>query len=114
MKARDGLRTAAHDALDAGNRLDAAGDWVSALKKYDQAHEVDPATPGLDEAVRRVRDKMRVAGTDALKRARQYDALGRPLDALKEYEKAAQWLPPDDPNREIAKARAEQLKAGSR
>jgi len=114
VKARDGLRNAARDALDAGNRLDAAGDWVGALKKYDQAHDVDPATPGLDEAVRRVRDKMRVAGNDALKRARQYDALGRPLDALKEYEKAAQWLPADDPNREIARARAEQLKAGSR
>lgn len=112
VKARDGLRAAAHDAMDAGNRLDAAGDWIGALRKYDQAREIDASTPGLDEAVKRVREKMRVAGNDALKRARQYDALGRPLDALKEYEKAAQWLPAEDPNREVARTRAEQLKAG--
>jgi tetratricopeptide (TPR) repeat protein len=112
VKARDGLRAAAHDALDAGNRLDAAGDWISALRKFDQAREIDAATPGLDDAVKRVKEKMRVAGNDALKRARQYDALGRPLDALKEYEKAAQWLPAEDPNREAARTRADQLKAG--
>jgi len=112
VKARDGLRAAAHDAVDAGNRLDAAGDWMGALRKYEQAREIDTAAPGLDEAVKRVRDKMRVAGNDALKRARQYDALGRPVDALKEYEKAAQWLPVEDPNREVARNRADQLKAG--
>ena len=29
---------------------------------------------------------------------------------VREYEKAVQWLPPDDPNRQIARSRIEQLK----
>jgi hypothetical protein len=29
---------------------------------------------------------------------------------VKEYEKAFQWLPPDDPNREAARTRVDQLK----
>jgi tetratricopeptide (TPR) repeat protein len=97
--------------IDAGNKLDATGDWLSALKKYDQAREIDRTVPGLDDAVKRVRDKMHVAGSNALRRARQFDALGRFADALTEYEKAAQWLSPDDANQQIARGRADQLKA---
>ena len=111
VKAREGLRTAAVEMIDAGNKLDATGDWVSALKKYDQAREIDRTVPGLDEAVKRVRDKMHAAGGNALRRARQFDALGRFADALPEYEKAALWLSPDDPNQQIARGRADQLKA---
>jgi tetratricopeptide (TPR) repeat protein len=114
MKAREGLRGAAADMIEAGNKLDAAGDWVSALKKYDQAREIDRAAPGLDDAVKRVRDKMHAAGGNALRRARQFDALGRFADALTEYEKAALWLAPDDPNQQIARGRADQLKARQR
>jgi predicted component of type VI protein secretion system len=111
VKAREGLRTAAVEMIDAGNKLDATGDWVSALKKYDQAREIDRSVPGVDDAVKRVRDKMHAAGGNALRRARQFDALGRFADALTEYEKAAQWLSPDDPNQQIARGRADQLKA---
>jgi tetratricopeptide (TPR) repeat protein len=111
VKAREGLRAAAADALESGNKLDAAGDWVSALRRYEQAREIDRAVPGLEEAIKRVRDKMHTAGLAALRRARQFDALGRFAEALSEYEKAAQWLSPDDPNQQIAKGRADQLKA---
>jgi tetratricopeptide (TPR) repeat protein len=114
VKAREGLRAAAAEAIDSGNKLDAAGDWVSALKKYDQAREIDRAVPGLEDAIKRVRDKMHTAGVNALRRARQFDALGRFADALIEYEKAAQWLSPDDPNQQIARGRADQLKARQR
>ncbi len=114
VRAREGLRAAAVETIEAGNKLDAAGDSIGALKKYDQAREIDRGAPGLDEAVRRVRDKMRVAGTAALRRARQFDALGRFADALAEYEKAAQWLSPEDPNQQIARGRADQLKARQR
>jgi tetratricopeptide (TPR) repeat protein len=111
VKAREGLRAAAAEAIEAGNKLDAAGDWVNALKRYDQAREIDKAAPGLDDAFKRVREKMRGAGLNALKRARQFDAVGRFADALSEYEKAATWLSPEDPNQQIARGRADQLKA---
>jgi tetratricopeptide (TPR) repeat protein len=112
IKARQGMRGSARDAFEAGNKLDAAGDWPGALQKYEQVRRIDPAYAGLDDAMGRVHEKMRAAGTDAFKRARQYDALGRSADALKHYETAAQLLPPDDPNRKIARDRADQIKAG--
>ena len=111
VKAREGLRAAAADAIESGNKLDAAGDWVNALKKYDQAREIDRAVPGLDDAYKRVREKMRSAGTAALRRAKQFDAVGRFAEALSEYEKAVQWLPGDDPQHDAAKTRADQLRA---
>jgi hypothetical protein len=112
IRAREGQRGSARDAFEAGNKLDAAGDWTGALQKYDLARQIDPSLAGLDDAGKRVREKMRVAGADAYKRARQYDALGRSGEALKDYERAAQWLAADDPNRKAARDRADQLKAG--
>jgi FHA domain-containing protein len=111
VKARDGLRAAALAALESGKRLDATGDWASAMRKYEQAREIDKSVPGLEDAFKRVREKMRVAGAEAMRRARLYDGAGRSADAMKEYEKAAQWLPGDDPDREVARSRADQLKA---
>jgi tetratricopeptide (TPR) repeat protein len=105
-------RAAAREAFNAGSKLDAAGDWMGALRKYDEAQQADATLPGLDRAVKSVWAKLRTAGGDALKRARQYDAIGLSADALKEYDKAAQWLPPDDPNRQIARGRADQLRNG--
>lgn len=111
-RAREGQQASARDAFEAGNRLDVAGDWVAALQKYDLARQIDPSLAGLDDAARRARERMRAAGVDAFKRARQYDALGRSTEAIKEYEKAAQWLPSEDLNRRAARDRADQLKAG--
>jgi pSer/pThr/pTyr-binding forkhead associated (FHA) protein len=105
-------RAAAREAFNAGSKLDAAGDWMGALRKYEEAQRADATLPGLDRAVKGVWAKLRTAGGDALKLARQYDAIGLSADALKEYDKAAQWLPPDDPNRQIARGRADQLRNG--
>jgi hypothetical protein len=114
VQARSGLRAAALDVLAAGTRLDAAGDWFGALQQYERVREVDPGTPGLDAAVRRVREKLRVAGQEAFERGREYERLGRPAAALQEYEKAVQWLPSDDPGREAVRARMEQLRTSAR
>ena len=111
VKAREGLRAAAAEAVESGNKLDAAGDWMNALRKYEQAREIDRTSPGLEDAIKRVHDKMRTAGTAALRRARLLESSGRLAEALTEYEKAAQWLPGDDPDHDAAKARAEQLRA---
>jgi hypothetical protein len=107
-------RAAARDAFEAGQKLDAADDWLGALHKYDETRAFDASYPGLDRAVKQVWEKLRTAGTDALKRARQYDAIGDAAAAIKEYDKAAQWLPPDDPNREIARGRVERLRSSAK
>jgi tetratricopeptide (TPR) repeat protein len=112
-RARVEIKTTGRDALEAGNRFDAGGRWTQALEQYDRARQLDPSLrTQADDARTRVLAKMRGAGGDAFKRARQFDALGRSAEALKEYENAAQWLPPDDANRAVARQRADQLKAG--
>jgi pSer/pThr/pTyr-binding forkhead associated (FHA) protein len=110
VRAQAGLRASAASLFQAGNKLDAAGDWMGALQKYEQARQIYAEIPGLSDGLQRVRGKLRAAGTAAFNEARQHEANGRPQEALKEYEKALQWLSPDDPNRHIARARVEQLR----
>jgi FHA domain len=114
VRARAGLRDVARAVYESGLRLDAAGDWLGALQKYEQAGQIHPDVKGLPGAVKRVREKLSAAGEAALVRARRFDESGRWTDALKEYEKAVQWLPPGDPKREMAQSRVEQLKKAVR
>jgi FHA domain len=114
LRARAGLRDVARDVFEAGQRLDAAGDWLGALQKYEQASQIHPDVRGLPEAVKRVREKLRTAGEGAFNRARRFEESGRWADALKEFEKAVQWLPSDDPRWELAHNRVEQLKKSIR
>jgi hypothetical protein len=110
VQANAGLRATANTLYQSGRRMDAAGDWVGALQKYEQARQIYSGIPGISEATQRVREKLRDAGTKALAQAKQLEALGRTAEAMKEYEKAVQWLPADDANRQTARARLEQLK----
>jgi hypothetical protein len=114
VRARAGLHDLARDVFESGKRLDAAGEWLGALQKYEQASQIDPEIRDLREVVTRVREKLRIAGEGALARARRFDESSRWGDALKEYERAVQWLPPDDARREMAVSRVEQLKKSAR
>jgi len=110
VQANAGLRAQADALFQSGRRMDGAGDWVGALQMYEQARQIYSGIPGIADAVQRVREKLRAAGTRAFAQAKQLEAIGRNAEALKEYEKAVQWLPIDDPNRQAARARVEQLK----
>ena len=114
LRARSGLRAAAVDVFETGRRLEDAGEWLGALQKYEQARQVHAEIPGLAQAMRRVREKLRVAGSNAFARARQLEANGQTAEALKEFEKAVQWLPSDDANRALAQVRVDQLKRSIR
>jgi predicted component of type VI protein secretion system len=105
-------RAAALTAFQAGVRLDAAGDWVGALKKFDEARELDPTVPDLDRAAKQATDKVRQAGYDALQRAVDDERKGNVTEAIKEYDRAIQWLPQGDRRREMATTRLAQLKEG--
>jgi hypothetical protein len=110
VQAQEGLRASARSLFQAGRKLDTAGEWVGALQKYEQARQIYSRLPGLSDRLQRVREKLREAGMNAFNRGREHEANGRREAALKEYELAIQWLPPDDPNRQIARSRAEQLR----
>ncbi len=114
VRARAGLRDVARDVYEAGARLDSAGDWLGALQKYEQAGQLHPDVRGLPEAIKRVREKLRAAGEEAFVRARRFDETGRWAEALKEYEKAVQWLPSSDPRWEMAQSRVELLKRSAK
>ncbi len=114
-EARDGLRAsrraAAEAAMAGGAAAEQRGDFVEAQRAYERASEADPAS-GADEALGRVRARMKTLGDDAFKRARTFDALGRTQDAIAQYERAVQWLAPEDPNRKTATQRLDVLRAG--
>jgi hypothetical protein len=110
VQANAGLRGTANSLFESGRRMDAAGDWVGALQKYEQARQIYSGIPGIADAIQGARGKLRAAGAKAFAQAKQLEAAGRTAEAVKEYEKAVQWLPTDDPNRQAARARLEQLK----
>ena len=110
MQAQSGLRSSARRLFLAGQKLEAAGDWVGALQKYEQARQIYAGVDGLAASLQQVRGKLRTAGTAAFNEGRQHEAAGRTQEALKAYDKAIQWLPPDDPNRQVGRTRVEQLK----
>jgi tetratricopeptide (TPR) repeat protein len=110
VQAQSGLRGTARKLFEAGSKLDAMGDWVGALQKYEQARQIFSGVDGLAVSLKQVRGKLQTAGTAAFNEGRQHEAAGRPDEALKAYDKAIQWLPADDPNRQTARSRVEQLK----
>ena len=110
VQAQSGMRASANTLFKAGKKLDDAGDWMGALQKYEQARQAYSGIPGIADSLQRVREKLREAGTAAFNQGRQHEANGRPQEALKEYEKAVQWLAADDPNRHAAQARVDKLK----
>jgi tetratricopeptide (TPR) repeat protein len=110
VQARAGLRTTAAQLVAAGRRLDTAGDWVGALQQYERAREVDANAPGLDAAMKHVREQLRAAGREALERGLEQERLGHQAEALQEFTKALQWLPTDDANIPVARAHADRLR----
>jgi tetratricopeptide (TPR) repeat protein len=104
------MRASANTLYKAGKKLDAAGDWTGALRKYEQARQIYSGIPGISESLQRVREKLKAAGSTAFTQAQQHEANGRPQEALKEYQKAIQWLAADDPNRHIAQTRVDKLR----
>lgn len=106
-------RQAARQAFEAAIAADVAGNWTGAIQQFERARQLDVSlAPQADDGMRRTREKMRVAGSEAFKRARQYDALGRTTDAIAQYNEAATLLPPDDPNSKAAKDRLNALRGG--
>jgi tetratricopeptide (TPR) repeat protein len=102
-------RVAAQSAMANAVAAEKRGDLVEAQRLYERALEGDPVS-GADEALRRVRVQMKTHGDAAFRRARTFDAMSRTEDAIAQYERAVQLLPPDDPNRKTAKDRLDVLR----
>ncbi len=103
-QARGGQTAAREASLAEARALEASGDWPRAIAAYERAG----ASDGADGA----RTKMTAAGDDAYRKARQFDARNRPIDAIAWYQRAATWLPDSDPRKAAAQERLAALKGG--
>jgi tetratricopeptide (TPR) repeat protein len=110
-RARDGARAQVQAALEAAAKAESAGELDTAEQQYLRAAQLDSSqTTLVDLSLARVRAVMKTSGTDAFRRARQNDALGRTSEALAGYEQAFRYLPDDDPNKKTAKDRLDILR----
>lgn len=110
-EARAGIRQQAQAAMEQGTKLMKEGDLLGARRQYERAQALDRGLPGLADAQARLRAEMTLAGEQAYRRARQYDALGRGADALPLYEQALQLLPEGHASRQTAQERVTALRA---
>lgn len=103
-EARGREKDARTQALADGERLEAAGEWSAAVSAYERAGAASEAAAA--------RTRMHAAGDDAYRKARQFDARNRAADAIGWYERAVEWLAPQDARRQTARARLTELKGG--
>ena len=72
--------------IESAVRSESAGDWPTALRDYENLRQLDPSiNVFVDAAIARVKTQLEESGRDAFRRARQYDAIGRRLDAIAWY-----------------------------
>jgi len=75
---------------------------------------LDPSVADFAQLVSRVKAKMKAEATEAIVRAKQYDALERVNQAIAEWERAYRNLLDDDPTRKMVKERLDALRARPR
>jgi tetratricopeptide (TPR) repeat protein len=111
-KARGAQKAQATEAVQQGRQLAQSGNLIGAREAYQRARALDPAAPGLADAMASLTEQMRDTGQQAYRKARQYDAVGRGADAVPLYQQAVQYLPDSDPNKKVAQDRLAALRGG--
>jgi tetratricopeptide (TPR) repeat protein len=100
----------ARQALEAGARSENAGDLAAAIRHYERARALDSSLTVIANAsIARVRNQMGSSASEAYRRARQYDAVGRVTDAIRWYDRAVRTMP-EGPEKEVAARRLAMLR----
>lgn len=111
--ARGGAKNASQLAVDAGNKAELTGDFLAARTQYELAQRLDPQSATAADAMRRLRGRMQTEGEEVFRRAQQFHTAGRDADAITNYEKALELLPPDHVQAKLARERVAELKSGA-
>jgi tetratricopeptide (TPR) repeat protein len=115
-KSRDAVREAAMTAYTQAAAAQERGEWQAAIAGYTRAiqtaAQIDEVIKGAAEARTKAQEHMKALAEDAMRRARQYDAVGRTREAIEAYEQVVDLLPPGDPTRKVAADRLAALRAG--
>jgi tetratricopeptide (TPR) repeat protein len=111
-RARGAMSAAAREALEAGNKLEGSDDLMGALREYSRVQQIDPSmAASAEQSIALLKARMKAEATDALSRAKLYYASDRINDAITWYERAYRNLLDDDPDKKLAKARLDELRA---
>ncbi len=108
--ARRGLVTEAEALVAEGRAHEDAGRFAEAASVYQRALTVAPTLAEAEARLGAVRGKLQGEAEAAYMRARQYDALKRVQDAIREYEAALAGLARDDRRRSAIDERLAVLK----
>jgi tetratricopeptide (TPR) repeat protein len=92
-----------------GQTAEKAGDLVRSRRAYRRAVDVDDSNAEAQAALKRVQDRMAREGLEAFKRAETYENYQRLPEARRDYQKAFDYLPDDDPLKKEAKARLDRI-----
>jgi predicted Zn-dependent protease len=111
---REEQRAAANQELVAALQSENTGDFPGALLHLERARQLDPSVADFAQLVSRVKTKMKADATEAIKRAKQYDAVDRVSQAIAEYERAKRNLLDDDPDKKTVNERLDALRARPR
>jgi serine/threonine protein kinase len=102
---------AAKKSLEDGARLEQSGELRAALNSYEKAATQDPSMAMIAQQLAdKVKSRMKDVVSDALIRAKQYDAAEFVPDAIKQYERAFANLLDDDPRKRVVRARLDELR----
>jgi tetratricopeptide (TPR) repeat protein len=111
-RAKAGIASAVKQAMDNAAKLEGSGDLPEALKQLERVTQIDPSMSIVaEQAMNRVRTRMRTEGNAAFTNAKQLDAIDRVDDAIVWYERAFRLLPEGDPNKKTAKERLDLLRS---
>jgi tetratricopeptide (TPR) repeat protein len=111
-RAKEGIAASVKQTMDAAAKLESSGDLPEALRQLERVAQIDPSMAIVaEQAMTRVKTRMRTEGTQAFTNAKQFDAVDRVEQAVTWYERAFRLLPDEDPNKKIAKERLDLLRA---
>lgn len=105
----DVRRRQAHGYIQEGQAAEMGGDLVRSLRAYRRALDADTSSADAQSAVKRLQARMAREGLEAFKRAETYENYQRLPEARREYQKAFEYLPDDDPLKKEAKARLDRI-----
>ncbi len=103
--ARAGVRGQVQALLDQGARQAASGEYSAAQASYAEAERVAPGLEAVTAARTALRETIRKAADELLRRAAAEEGAGRTANAVGLYRRAVELLPAGDPSRVRAESR---------
>ncbi len=107
-----GARPSARRLLEEGARLEASGNMLDAMARYRAARAAEPDLPGLGERISSLSALMTSRAERLVSEGDADRGRGDPASAIRKYEEALRYFPPDHPAVRGVRQQLEKLRAG--